>query len=46
MNLYDEIRSQLTNKQVAIHYLGQPHQYSGNSIGYCSPFRQEKHPSF
>ena len=46
MNLYDNIRSQLTNKQVARHYLGEPHQYSGNNIGYRSPFRNEKHPSF
>lgn len=46
MNIYDNIRSQLTNKQVAMHYLGQPYQHSGNSIGYCSPFRKEKHPSF
>lgn len=46
MNIYEEIKSKLTNKEVAIHYLGKPHQYSGNSIGYRSPFRQEKHPSF
>lgn len=46
MNLYDNIRSQLTNKQVARYYLGEPKQYSGNNIGYCSPFRNEKHPSF
>lgn len=46
MNLYDNIRSQLTNKQVARYYLGEPQQYSGNNIGYCSPFRNEKHPSF
>ena len=46
MNIYNEIRNKLTNKQVAIHYLGQPQQYSGSSIGYCSPFRQEKNPSF
>lgn len=46
MNIYDEIRSKLTNKQVARYYLGEPQQHSGNSIGYCSPFRNEKHPSF
>ena len=46
MNLYDEIRSKLTNKQVARYYLGEPQQHSGNSIGYCSPFRNEKNPSF
>lgn len=46
MNLYDEIRRKLTNKQVARYYLGEPQQHSGNSIGYCSPFRNEKHPSF
>lgn len=46
MNIYDEIRSKLTNKQVARYYLGEPQQHSGNSIRYCSPFRNEKHPSF
>ena len=46
MNIYDEIRSKLTNKQVARYYLGEPQQHSGNSIGDCSPSRNEKHPSF
>ena len=46
MNIYDNIRQKLTNKQVARYYLGEPHQYSGNNIGYRSPFRNEKHPSF
>lgn len=46
MNVYEQIRSQLTNKQVARFYLGEPQRHSGNSIGYCSPFRKETNPSF
>ncbi len=46
MNIYEEIKSKLTNKEVAIHYLGQPKRISSNYALFSSPFREDIHPSF
>ncbi|MBQ2835784.1 MAG: hypothetical protein IJE68_02990 [Clostridia bacterium] len=46
MNIYDEIKSRLTNQDVARYYLGPPKRTSGNTLMYLSPFRNERHPSF
>lgn len=46
MNIYEQIKNSVTNKQVAIHYLGQPDKVSANCILYSSPFRKDKNPSF
>lgn len=46
MNIYEEIKNKLTNKEVAIHYLGQPKRISANYALFSSPFREDIHPSF
>lgn len=46
MNIYEQIKENVTNKDVAIHYLGQPDKTSANCILYSSPFRKDKNPSF
>lgn len=46
MNIYEQIKNNVTNKEVAIHYLGQPVKTSTNYLLYSSPFRKDKNPSF
>ena len=46
MNIYEQIKNSVTNKEVAIHYLGQPVRKSANYLLYSSPFRKDKNPSF
>ncbi|MGN1326628.1 MAG: phage/plasmid primase, P4 family [Clostridia bacterium] len=46
MNIYEQIKNNVTNKEVAIHYLGQPVKSSTNYLLYSSPFRKDKNPSF
>ena len=46
MNIYEQIKNNVTNKEVAIHYLGQPVKTSINYLLYSSPFRKDKNPSF
>lgn len=46
MNIYEQIKNNVTNKEVAIHYLGQPVKFSTNYLLYSSPFRKDKNPSF
>lgn len=46
MNIYEQIKNKVTNKEVAIHYLGQPVKTSTNYLLYSSPFRKDKNPSF
>lgn len=46
MNIYEQIKNNVTNKEVAIHYLGQPVKISTNYLLYSSPFRKDKNPSF
>ena len=46
MNIYEQIKNNVTNKEVAIHYLRQPVKTSTNYLLYSSPFRKDKNPSF
>lgn len=46
MNIYEQIKNNVTNKEVAIHYLGQPVKVYTNYLLYSSPFRKDKNPSF
>lgn len=46
MNIYEQIKNNVTNKEVAIHYLGQPVKTYTNYLLYSSPFRKDKNPSF
>lgn len=46
MNIYEQVKNSVTNKEVAIHYLGQPVRKSANYLLYSSPFRKDKNPSF
>ena len=46
MNIYEQIKNNVTNKEVAIHYLGQPVKVYTNYLLYSSPFRNDKNPSF
>ncbi len=46
MNIYEQIKNNVTNKEVAIHYLGQPVKPPTNYLLYSSPFRKDKNPSF
>ena len=46
MNIYEQIKNSVTNKEVEIHYLGQPVRKSANYLLYSSHFRKDKNPSF
>lgn len=41
-----DIKAIATPKEVAISFLGMPEQQRGKNLWYCSPFRNEEHPSF
>lgn len=46
MNIYEEIKSRLSNIEVAIYYLGKPRARSQGYALFNSPFREDIHPSF
>lgn len=46
MNIYEEIKSRLTNIEVAIRYLGQPKAMAPEYALFNSPFREDRRPSF
>lgn len=46
MNKFQEVKSQLTNEQVARRYLGAPEKQTSTGLWYKSPFRQEHTASF
>lgn len=46
MNKFQEVKSQLTNEQVARRYLGTPEKQTSTGLWYKSPFRQERTASF
>ena len=46
MNIYEEIKSKLSNIEVAIYYLGKPRARAPGYALFNSPFRQDIKPSF
>lgn len=41
-----DIKNIVTPQGLAEYFLGQPSHQRGDTLWYCSPFRNEKHPSF